>query len=244
MSKAPSRVVLYARFSPRPHSDQCDSVENQLDDLRRYCEAHSWPVDPALAFDDKALSGGEWARPGLWNAVQAVRRGTVLMCRNFDRLARDVTILGFVRHQVLSRGGRIVTLESGEVEANNPVAKFMSTIFGAIAEFQRELTAIRTKNGVQRNIRKGRYNGTHVPYGYRWVDRAAGLIEPVPAEMETLEVLKGLFDQGAGLTEIAATLNAANLPWKDGQPWNRYRVRNAVQRWRPPQTKKVTIPKL
>jgi hypothetical protein len=37
--------VLYARFSPRPNAEECDSVEKQLERCRAYSLGHGYTVD-------------------------------------------------------------------------------------------------------------------------------------------------------------------------------------------------------
>ena len=39
-----TQAVIYARFSPRPDANECDSVEKQLERCRSYCKAHGYDV--------------------------------------------------------------------------------------------------------------------------------------------------------------------------------------------------------
>jgi hypothetical protein len=47
---------LYARFSPRPSPEECDSDEKQLARCRAYCVGHGYTVIAERS--DKDLSGG------------------------------------------------------------------------------------------------------------------------------------------------------------------------------------------
>ena len=61
-------AVLYARFSPRPSPDECDSVEKQLERCRAYAAGHGYTV--VAEHSDKDLSGGRADnRPGLQDAI-------------------------------------------------------------------------------------------------------------------------------------------------------------------------------
>ena len=84
------KVILYARFSPRPLASECESVESQLAELRAYCVQHGHEV--VGEFSDKALSGGsDWdTRPGMLDAANACTRGMVFLVRSYDRLFRDI----------------------------------------------------------------------------------------------------------------------------------------------------------
>src|SRR3990170_3712474 len=97
------KIILYARFSPRPNAAECDSADNQIADLLADAAKRGETVDPADIYKDEDwASGDDWNRPGLWAAVRAVTPGAELRVRNFDRLARDVSIMAFVRYEVLS----------------------------------------------------------------------------------------------------------------------------------------------
>ena len=41
-------AVLYARFSPRPSAEECDSVEKQLERCRAYSIGQGYTVEPLI----------------------------------------------------------------------------------------------------------------------------------------------------------------------------------------------------
>ena len=84
-----ANAVLYARFSPRPGAEKCESVEKQLDCCRSYCKGHDYTV--MSEHFDKDISGGRMDdRPGFQEAVAAAcRHKVVLVVYKLDRLARN-----------------------------------------------------------------------------------------------------------------------------------------------------------
>ena len=81
-------AVLYARFSPRPNAEECDSVEKQLERCRAYSLGHGYTV--VAQHHDKDLSGARADnRPGLQSAIAAAcKRKAVLVVYSLSRLAR------------------------------------------------------------------------------------------------------------------------------------------------------------
>ncbi|MDQ3212695.1 MAG: recombinase family protein [Acidobacteriota bacterium] len=84
------RVGIYARVST--HEQTC---ENQLIELRRYCDARSWVV--FKEYVDEGLSGSKDRRPALDTLLTdgKRRRFDVLVCWRLDRLGRNL------RHLIL-----------------------------------------------------------------------------------------------------------------------------------------------
>ena len=90
------RAALYARVST---TDQ--TCENQLLELRGYCEARGWQI--VREFVDAGVSGARDRRPSLDELVTMLRRRRfdAVVCWRLDRLGRDlkhlVTLLPAVR---------------------------------------------------------------------------------------------------------------------------------------------------
>jgi site-specific DNA recombinase len=220
-----TRCICYARYSPRPDEATSTSAEKQLADLRAFARKQGWTV--AEEYTDLGISGHDWKRDGLWDAIRALEPESVLLAYNADRLARDTGILAFIVHQVQARGATIHTLEAGPVNPSDPISKFMFKMLGAFAELQRELFARRSRNGFARNLAAGRYKGNRLPYGYRWVSKAAGTVEPDPEEQDVVGLIQTMATAGSNRNEIAAELNEQGFTWR-GKPWTRFHVRNVL----------------
>lgn len=233
----PTRVIAYARYSPRPERKpgkngeiELDSVDKQIADLRNFCDKQGWPLEDRYIFEDRAVSGGDALdkRPGLLGALRALKPGAVLLVVNGDRLARHSGVTDYIATQVVARGATIYTLEGGAVDPSDPVSKFLFTILGAFAELQRKLIGTRSKAGRKRNLAAGKWRYRWLPYGYRWVDKQAGQCEPDPAEQAALQRIREHRDAGYNRAKIARLLNQEGIAWRDGKPWDRFAVRTAV----------------
>jgi DNA invertase Pin-like site-specific DNA recombinase len=239
------KPLVYARYSPRPNAQDCDSSDRQIADLVALIAKEGHAVDPAHIFRDDDEHGHDWERPGLWEALRCMEEGDTLYVRALDRIARDSGILAFVRHQIHTRGGTIRTLDNGDLDPANPVSVFMSTILGAVAELQRSITARRTQTGFHNKLKEGKWHKTwFLPYGYQWLDKEAGRIEPSPEELEVIELIKKLFRAGKSRQAIAEELNETGTLWREGKPWDRQKVRSVLDHGQPKKPKRQRMPKL
>jgi DNA invertase Pin-like site-specific DNA recombinase len=104
------RVAIYARVSTL---DQ--EPENQLQELRRYCEARGW--QEAIEYVDRGVSGAKDSRPALDRLTADVRRHRVqvVVCWRLDRLGRNLRHLVLLLDDWQARGVSFVTAHSERV---------------------------------------------------------------------------------------------------------------------------------
>ncbi len=108
-------------------------------------------------FEDKA-SGVRSDRPGLNDALAYIRDGDVLVVWKLDRLGRS---LPHLIDTVASLGGRGVGFKSltEGVDTSTPNGRLVFHIFGALAEFERDLIRERTGAGLAAAFARGRKGG-------------------------------------------------------------------------------------
>lgn len=128
------RVAIYARVSTT-HQD----LENQLHDLRRYCEARRWQV--VETFTDFGIKGTQKDRQGLRDLMAAVhkRRMDCVLVWRFDRFARSSSHLVNTLDDLRERHIDFASYQEG-IDTSTSHGKMVFTIIAAMAEFERELT--------------------------------------------------------------------------------------------------------
>jgi DNA invertase Pin-like site-specific DNA recombinase len=117
-------------------------------------------VDPAQIYEDQA-SGQLEARPGLAALLKALRAGDTLVVWKLDRLGRDLRHLVNTVHDLTQRGVgfKVLTGHGASIDTTTPAGKLVFGIFAALAEFERELIAERTKAGLASARARGRTGG-------------------------------------------------------------------------------------
>ena len=230
------RAILYARFSPRKNSAECDSVERQLTVLREYCADHG--IEVMGEHSDEALSGADHDRPGLWDAVSDLKRGWILIVRNIDRLARDAMLAMVIEDKITRKGCTILSTENGDSvdRDEDPTAKFTRTVLHAVAELDRQIRNARTRAGMLRNQRNGRRQSAECPYGWTTApdselneyDRPSGM-QPVESEQRAIERMQTLREAGDSYRKICETLTVEGYPPR-GANWHPASVRRILNR--------------
>lgn len=148
------RAALYARVST---SNNGQSPEMQLRELREYCQRRGWTL--AGGYVDVGISGAKEKRPELDRLVAEAhrRRFDAVVVWKFDRFARSVSHLLRALETFQALGIEFVSLTEG-VDTSTPAGKMVFTVLGAVAELERSLIAERVKAG----LRNAKAKGIHV----------------------------------------------------------------------------------
>lgn len=167
---------------------------------------------------DEGVSGGVSldARPGLLSALDALRRGDVLVVAKRDRIGRDVLVSAMVERLAVRKGARIVSAAGEGTDGDTPADILMRQMLDAFSEFERRIIGARTKSALQAKRARGYRAGT-VPFGY--VADATGRLTPTPAEQRVLSLVRELRAAGYTLVAIADELNAQGFQTRRGTAW-------------------------
>lgn len=149
------RVALYARVST---TDQ--DCQLQLNDLQQFVTQRGWEV--VGTYIDQGISGAKASRPELNRLMQDCRNGSVNVIVTFklDRWARSMSHLVQSMQELAKLGVRfIVTTQGLDTDQSNPMAKLLTHLLGAFAEFERSLIAERTSAGMRVARARGKQIG-------------------------------------------------------------------------------------
>lgn len=222
------KAIIYTRFSPRPNADESLSAEKQQQACRAYCERHGYEV--VKVYGDCGVSGDNPDRGGLWEAINALRRGWVLVVRWRNRLARDVYLSETIRRAVAKQGARIEAAEEGN-NGDDPDSVFIQHILAAFAEREKKVIALRTKHAMLRYQREGRVMSKSLPYGYCPDPANPGKMIEDLAEQETLRImLKLASGGGVGYRAIARELDMMGCPPRTAAEWDHGVVAKILKR--------------
>src|SRR5689334_2200972 len=172
-------VAAYARVSS-DRQDKEQTIDSQVDALRRAAEPRGWHLAPDLICLDEGRSGATLARPGLDRLRDLVAEGTcatVLVCSP-DRLARSYACQVLVIDEFARAGCEVAFLN--HAFGGSPEQQMLLQMQGVFAEYERALIQDRTRRGRLFWARQGRVNWGGTPtYGYRF----SGRDEPGPRRL-------------------------------------------------------------
>lgn len=107
---------------------------------------------------DHGLTGTNRARPGLDQALAAVRKGDTLVVPKLDRLARSVPDARAIGDD-LAESGITLSLGGQLYDPTDPMGKMFFNILATFAEFEVDLLRMRTREGMAGARAKGRLKG-------------------------------------------------------------------------------------
>src|SRR6266542_4422089 len=143
----PETLIGYARCS----TDEQDLTAQQ----KRLVELG---VSPERIYLDHGLTGTNRARPGLDQALAAVREGDTLVVPKLDRLARSVPDARAIGDDLAARGIKL-SLGGQVYDPTDPMGKMFFNILATFAEYEVDLLRMRTREGMAIARANGRPKG-------------------------------------------------------------------------------------
>ncbi len=135
---------------------RCSTVLQDLTAQQQALAALGVPHD--RIYLDKGLTGTSRARPGLDQALAAVRRGDTLVVPKLDRLARSVPDARQIGDSLVACGIKL-SLGGTIYDPADPLGKMFFNILATFAEFEVDLLRLRTREGMAVARAKGRLRG-------------------------------------------------------------------------------------
>ena len=109
-------------------------------------------------YTDHGLTGTNRDRPGLDQAIAAVRQGDTLVAPKLDRLARSVPDARAIAEQLEIKGVKLA-LGASVYDPADPMGKMFFNILATFAEFEADLIRMRTREGMAIARAKGKLRG-------------------------------------------------------------------------------------
>ncbi|AHF01403.1 recombinase [Thiomicrospira aerophila AL3] len=136
-------------------------------------------------------SGSKSDRPELMNLLKAIRPGDELVVWKLDRLSRSLKDLINLINELESKqvGFRSIT---DHIDTTTPAGKLMFHIFGALAEFERNIIKERTMAGLKAARSRGRLGGRKKKLTRLQVEMAKALLDKPNNKLNVQEIAKQL----------------------------------------------------
>ena len=182
------RVALYARVSKTGQT-----VENQLQELRKAAEYHGWQI--VAEHVDHGISGAKSReqRPEFDALLRGAsrRKYDMIAAWSVDRLGRSLTDLVEFLGELRAKGVDLY-LHQQAIDTSTPSGKALFQMCGVFAEFEREMIRERIMAGLDRARTSGTRSG-----------RAFGRPRIAEAVEERIRAMRS---EGHGKGKIARTL--------------------------------------
>jgi len=213
------RAIGYIRVSTEGQAVDGVSLELQRAKLEAWASLHDATL--VAVFADEGLSGASADRPGLLQAIAAAKRErAALVVYSLSRLSRSTLDTLRLAGELEKAGCDLVSLQE-QVDTSSPAGRVIFRVLAALAEFERDQLAERTRQAMQHLKAQGRVVGA-IPHGYT---RDGDRISPHDAEQRVVALARELRAQGMTLRAIADELAARGAFNRAGRPYHHESVR-------------------
>jgi DNA invertase Pin-like site-specific DNA recombinase len=223
------RAVAYLRTSSHVQVDR-EGPRVQEDDCRQYAAVMGLEVVAVL--HDKGITGTTAERPAWAEAVAMIEDGEAdaIVVQTASRVGREVMIRETLLDFAWDAGAEIHETDEGLLDRNNPDAKLVRIIKGAIAEYVK-VKDHRRMLAARKRIRDvgGKAEGQY-PLGFTKTGIVAGEFATLMRARELIE------DRGMSFASASAVLNAEGHRTRHGREWSRQNLGavypTAIRYWR------------
>ena len=163
-------------------------------------------------YDDKA-SGATASREGLKLALEMLRENDSLVVWKLDRLGRSVKDLVAIVNDLAQRGVHFKCL-TDQIDTSTPSGRFFFHVMASLAQMERDLTAERTRAGLDAARRQGRIGGRKRKMTASKIASAKRLLQDGASPREVAK------DLGVSIPTLYRWLPASSWPETEGAAGN------------------------
>ena len=207
--------VFYGRNSTLK---QRNSLEVQLDMVRKYCDLHNIVLDEIII--DEGKSGkNQKNRDGINKVMDLVKQNKVenLIVLSLSRFGRSF-VENYKSVEIMKKPKTNFISLKENLNLNDSMGVFIFQIFSSIYELEISNLSQRTSDTLQSKKQNGKVYSGSIMYGF---DRDGDRLVENPYEKKVLRKIYSLRDKGLSYQKISDFLNRNDHPTKKGKKWNR-----------------------
>jgi len=205
-------LLGYVRVSTDDQAATGHGLDAQEAAITEACAQRGWVLADLLR--DEGESGKDLDRPALRIALQGIASGDAsgLVVAKLDRLSRSVADFAALLEWFTEAEATLVALDLG-IDTSSPGGRLVANVFASVAEWEREVIAARTRDGLQAARESGKA-----------ISRPS--LADNPKLQRRIERMRG---RGMTLQAIADRLNKEGVPTvRGGSEWRPSSVQAAA----------------
>lgn len=209
------RTAIYARLSIEDNGCGSDSIENQIEMLRRYVHNNE-ELTLVSTFYDNGMTGTNFDRPGFAAMLDELKSGKIncIVVKDISRFGRNYMEVGNYLEKILPYlGVRFISVndnfDSNSVTSNEELVLSLKNVYYHLyaKDISRKIcTTFDAKK------KQGLFLGRFAPYGYKKSEQDHHRLE---IDNEKADIIRDIFRMrldGMGVTAIARYLNDKGIP--------------------------------
>ena len=218
-------TIIYVRQS-LDRDGKGAAVDRQLTECRKLAKRHQVAVRHEYVDNDVSATKG--TRPAFQDLLADIRRGSVstIIVWHTDRLYRRVRDLVELVELAEQHALKILTVEAGDLDLNNPAGRMLAQMLGAAARYEVEQKGIRQITANVQRAKAGVWQFSNRPYGYERID---GKVQIVEVEAQVIREAYTRYLAGETYYAISERLNARGVPTIGGKSWTITQLRERMK---------------
>ena len=230
MEKKQPRVGVYARVSTDMQAEEGHSIAAQLHEMQEFAAARGWQI--TAEFVDPGISGSSMQRPALQELLDAVRENQIdiVLVHETSRLSRSVFDTFRILDVLGEHGVGYASVKERDFDFTTPSGRFFLTMISAMNQYYLDILKQHTKKGKRERARKGLYNASILPYGYRHTKGSDNPPEIDPAEAAAVKLAFESYATGNySFQEVADRLNQNGFRTRAGRRFSKDTIDDMLQ---------------
>lgn len=226
------RVAIYIRVSTAEQKMDGYSPEAQKKKLKEYVKNN--PALELVTKDDwiyeDTHTGSDMNRTELQRLLKDVKGGKfdAVLVWKIDRLSRSLKHLLNLFEEFQASKVSFISLQEN-IDFRGAIGSLIFQIFGAIAQFERELIKGRTQMGKIASAELGNWTGTNIPFGYDKIPNKGGKGSRLIINSKEKEWVQRIYEwyiyEELGHLKISKRLNELKVPKRNHLQTSRAKVK-------------------
>ncbi len=213
------RVAIYIRVSTNEQKVDGYGLEAQRSRLLEHIKnnKHQGFITKNEWIYTDTHTGSDLNREALKRLLKDVKdkKFDSVMVFKIDRLSRSLKHLINIFDELEQNQVSFISMQEN-IDFKGPIGKLIFQVFGAIAQFERELIKGRTSMGKIVSAEMGNFTGSFTPYGYKPIPNPSGKgkrLEIIPEEKKWVEqIFNWYIYDNQGYDNITTKLNELRVP--------------------------------
>ena len=141
-------------------STEKQTTEVQKYEIEKYCDRNGLQID---CWIDETISGAkDLKKRKISGMLRRLKKEDIIICTEISRLGRSMQIIWRIMDICLSKNVTIISLKENYRLSDDPMSKFILSVYSYAAETERLLISERTKEGLAKKKREGKVLGRPV----------------------------------------------------------------------------------
>lgn len=210
------RVALYIRVSTERQANEGDSLEDQENDLKKYCDFRNFSI--YNIYIERGKSGGNTNRPEYQKLIKDIKQKKInaVVVKKLDRLSRSLLDFENLMHLMNENEVEFISIKEN-FDTTTAMGKAMLRVALVFAQLEREQTSERISDVMGYRASQGLFNGGRRLFGYSIVEKE---LVPYPKEKQIVEIIFSKFLETRSTSAVMHYLNENGFKYRDSKPWD------------------------